>query len=413
MFVQIYLLFILSLSIGGVVTYLANLNTFKKNEEAILKQATFFAQQSLMELMRGDMARLENIMQEFQFKIIKKIPSNAQILSENQNTFGIMQIFRVQQNYGFHLQYLDMDLVAFRDFSVELTDNGGLNIWIFLDFLVLLLTFSLILALLHPLKVLQSGLEEFGAGNYKIHIPVPKEPQQAKLAQSFNAMCKKISKLILAREFVLRNIGHELKTPISKAKLALELMPENSQKALVGKCISNLDNLTSQILTFEKIQEGKNLLFLEDFDVETLFIQTLEKLFIEEENLEILLEENFKIHGDLQFLSIVLRNLIENAFKYKSQGKVILSAYVESGKCQISIENSGEALQQEIAYYLEPFSRDKTHELISGYGLGLGIVKGVLELHNFKLQYSYKQGLHCFTIVFGLINKENDGNNRD
>ncbi|MBX7490684.1 HAMP domain-containing histidine kinase [Helicobacter sp. Faydin-H64] len=400
MYVQIYLLFILSLGIGGVVTYLANLNTLKRNEEAILKQTAFFAQQSLMELMNGDLRRLENVVREFHFKIIRKIPPNAQVLLENQNTFGTMQIFKVQQNYGFHLEYLGMNLVAFRDFGIELANNGGLNIWIFLDFLVLLLTFSMILALLHPLKVLQSGLEAFGQGNYKIHIPVPKEPQQAKLAESFNTMCARISKLMLAREFVLRNIGHELKTPISKAKLALELMPKNPQKDLVSKCIYNLDNLTSQILTFEKIQEGKDLLFLEDFDVETLFIKTFEKLFIEEENLEIVLDENFKIHGDLQFLSIALKNLIDNAFKYKSGRKIVLRAYVSHGECRIAVKNYGEALQQEIAFYLEPFSRDKAHELISGYGLGLGIIKGVLELHHFRLEYSYEKGVHCFVMVF-------------
>ncbi|PKT78353.1 ATP-binding protein [Helicobacter winghamensis] len=398
LFVQIYLLFVLSLGIGGIVTYLANLNTLKKNEEAILKQTTFFAQQSLMELMRGDIARVERLINAFEFKPIKALPSNAQILTQSKNTFGLMQVFKVQQNYGFHLEYLGMELIAFRDFSVELADNGGLNVWIFLDFLVLLLTFSMILALLHPLKVLQSGLEEFSQGNYQTHIPVPKEPQQAKLARSFNTMCKKISKLMLAREFVLRNIAHELKTPISKAKLALELMPENPQKGLVSKCIHHLDNLSSQILTFEKIQEGKDLLHLEDFDVETLFLRTLEQLFIEEEDLEIMLEENFKIRGDLQFLSIALRNLIENAFKYKSGGKVILRAYVENGEQRIAVKNNGEALQQEIAYYLEPFSRDKEHALISGYGLGLGIVKGVLELHHFKLEYFYKQGVHCFVM---------------
>lgn len=399
LFLQIYLLFFLSLAIGGVVTYLANLNTLRKSQEAILKQTTFFAQQSLMELARGDIVRLENIMQEFQFKVIKAIPQNAQILLEKTNTFSSMQIFKIQQNYGFYLEYLGMDLVAFRDFSVELADEHGLNLWIFLEFLVLLLTFALILTLLHPLKVLQSGLEEFGEGNYKIKIPIPKEPQQAKLVQSFNTMCAKISKLMLAREFVLRNIGHELKTPISKAKLALELMPQNPQKALVSQCIRNLDSLTSQILTFEKVQEGKDLLFWEDFDVETLFLRALEQLLVAEEDLEVVLEENFTIHGDLQFLSIALKNCLENALKYKSKGKVVLRAFMCDGEGTIAVKNFGEALQQDIAYYLEPFARDKSHEFVCGYGLGLGIVKGVLELHEFRLEYYYKAGAHYFVMV--------------
>lgn len=87
-----------------------------------------------MELMRGDIARVERLINAFEFKPIKALPSNAQILTQSKNTFGLMQVFKVQQNYGFHLEYLGMELIAFRDFSVELADNGGLNVWIFLDF---------------------------------------------------------------------------------------------------------------------------------------------------------------------------------------------------------------------------------------------------------------------------------------
>lgn len=90
-----------------------------------------------------------------------------------------------------------------------------------------------------------------------------------------------------------------------------------------------MDNLTSQILTFEKIQEGGDLLVWSAFDAETLILETLTHLFIEEEELEIEIKENFKIYGDLQFLSIALKNLIENAKKYKSSGKIIVQTGLE------------------------------------------------------------------------------------
>lgn len=395
LFVQIYLLFILSLGIGGVVTYLTNINNLRKNEEIILKQVVFFAQQSLLELMRQNFIRLENVSNEFGYTITSGIPKNAIILLDNTDSFAEIKLFKFQQNYGFSLEYLGVEFVVFKDFSEELTNGIGLNIWLFLGFLVLLLTFAMILTLLQPLRVLQSALDAFGRGNYKVRIPIPKEPQQAELAQSFNTMCVKISRLMAIRTFVLRNIGHELKTPISKAKLALELMGENPQKEVLQRCISNLDGLTSQILTFEKVQEGRDLLHLETFDVETLLLKTLEQLFLEEELLEIVIVQNFKITGDLQFLSIALKNLIDNAKKYKSSGKINIIADNQ----RISVKNLGNALEKDIDYYLEPFARDSAHTLIQGYGLGLGIIKGVLALHDFALEYVYKEGTHCFTIV--------------
>ena len=395
LFVQIYLLFILSLGIGGIVTYLTNINNLRKNEEIILKQIVFFAQQSLLELMRQNFMHLENVSNEFGYTIVSEIPQNAMILLDNTDSFAEIKLFKFQQNYGFSLEYLGVVFVAFRDFSEELASGASLNIWLFLGFLALLLTFAMILTLLQPLRVLQSALDAFGGGNYKVRIPIPKEPQQAELAQSFNTMCAKISRLMAIRTFVLRNIGHELKTPISKAKLALELMENNSQKEVLRRCISNLDGLTSQILTFEKVQEGKDLLHLETFDVETLLLKTLEQLFLEEELLEIEILQNFQIFGDLQFLSIALKNLIENAKKYKSSGKISIIAENQ----RISVRNFGSALQKDIDYYLEPLARDQAHALIQGYGLGLGIIKGVLELHHFALEYTYQEGVHCFTMV--------------
>ena len=105
--------------------------------------------------------------------------------------------------------------------------------------------------------------------------------------------------------------------------------------------------------------------------------------------------QNFQIFGDLQFLSIALKNLIENAKKYKSSGKISIIAENQ----RISVRNFGSALQKDIDYYLEPFARDQSHALIQGYGLGLGIIKGVLELHHFALEYTYQEGVHCFTMV--------------
>lgn len=421
--VQIYLLFVVSLCISGVIIYFTNVNNLRKNEEAVLSKTIFLAQQSLLEFISGNTVRLRQIAESNHYQIMQQMPQDAKILLENKESFTKVKIFRIQSNYGFCLEYLGMDFVALKDYEEELFEDNGLNVWFFLDFLVLLLTFSIVLALLQPLKVLQNALQEFAKGNYKIKIPMPKEPQQAQLASSFNTMSAKISKLMMTREFVLRNIGHELKTPISKAKLALEMMPENPQKAIVMRCVSNLNNLTSQILTFEKIQEGGDLLVWSAFDVETLILDALEHLFLEEEELEIQIQESFRIYGDLQFLSIALKNLIENAKKYKSGGKIIVQARLEkelenvitwglpqeeSEFFTLSVCNFGAPLKQSIHYYFEPFSREDTHTLIQGYGLGLGILKGILELHHLGFGYHYalesqeklQEGIHCFKIIF-------------
>ena len=94
LFVQIYLLFILSLGIGGIVTYLTNINNLRKNEEIILKQIVFFAQQSLLELMRQNFMHLENVSNEFGYTIVSEIPQNAMILLDNTDSFAEIKLFK-------------------------------------------------------------------------------------------------------------------------------------------------------------------------------------------------------------------------------------------------------------------------------------------------------------------------------
>lgn len=123
-------------------------------------------------------------------------------------------------------------------------------------------------------------------------------------------------------------------------------------------------------------------------------LESLGKLYLEDESkVDIEIFEDFKIEADLDYLSIALKNLIDNALKYAISFPIIIKV----DKNQISILNSGEKLSKEFEYYLKPF----TQELIQrdGFGLGLSIVKKILDKHNFQLLYSYENHYNIFKIV--------------
>ncbi|AWI33504.1 ATP-binding protein [Helicobacter apodemus] len=395
LFVQIYSLFCISMILNAMIAYYSSLASLKQNEESIISQVAFLAQQSMIEFINGNTTLVESFVKYYGFSRIENMEADAHIVYGYGNNLTLIKIFRYQKNYGFMLEYSGNTYIAQKNFSKEFIGSDA-NLWILLDFFVLVLTFAIILAILHPMKILRFSLEEFTKGNYNIKVPIPKEPQLGLLAKSFNTMTIKISKLIITREFVLRNIGHELKTPLSKAKLALELMPQNPQKSIVIKCIRNLDTLVSQILTFEKVQEGENLLDKKDFFVETLILRVLETSFLQEEDLDLEISTNFKIYGDLDFLAIALKNLVENAKKYKSGGKIRVIAKESERGFILAVSNQGQRLQRDIQEYFEPFYRDKKHELIAGYGLGLSIVSRILELHNMQFMYEYQENQHIF-----------------
>ncbi|WP_301008271.1 hypothetical protein [Helicobacter sp. UBA3407] len=106
LFVQIYLLFIISLCATGAIVYFTNMNNLKNNEGAILSQTTFLAQQSLIEFIGGNTAQLREIVQNNDYKIVRQIPESAVVLLESQDSFAKIKIFKLQSHYGFHLEYL-------------------------------------------------------------------------------------------------------------------------------------------------------------------------------------------------------------------------------------------------------------------------------------------------------------------
>lgn len=127
--------------------------------------------------------------------------------------------------------------------------------------------------------------------------------------------------------------------------------------------------------------------------METLIIQALNKLYIEDENLiYINIEDNFKINADLHYLSMALKNLIDNAIKYATNYPIEIK--VKDKK--IYIINSAKELSKDLEYYLKPFTQELSQR--DGFGLGLSIVQKVLKKHNFNLLYKYKNNKIHFII---------------
>jgi len=294
--------------------------------------------------------------------------------------------------YILKIKYLD-EIHIFKALDEEsLSDKTILNILVFIDVFALLLMFLFIIKLLSPLKTITKDIKSFANGNLSTRIDIKSNDEIGTLANSFNKMASSLENSIKTREELLRDIGHELRTPIAKGKFAIEKIDDSSQKELLKKIFNDLEKLTSELIELEKLNISK--LNITTFSAETLVLESLGKLYLEDESkIEIKIFEDFKIEADLDYLSIALKNLIDNALKYAISFPVI----IKIDKNQISILNSGEKLSKEFEYYLKPF----TQELIQrdGFGLGLSIVKKILDKHNFQLIYSYKNGFNIFKII--------------
>ena len=339
---------------------------------------------------------INTILSKNNLKTLKELPNSSnQIIYSQDYTFGKIEILKeiFDNEFLIKINYLDEEYILKTPDEENLNEKNILNFLVFLDIFVLFLIFLYILTLLSPLKKITKQITNFANGELSSRININSKDEIGILANTFNNMATSLENSIKTREELLRDIGHELRTPIAKGKFAIEKIDDFSQKELLKKIFSDLEILTNELIELEKLNLTK--LNLTNFTVETLIVESLGKLYLEDESkVEIHINENFKINADLYYLSTALKNLIDNALKYAISYPII----IEANKNEISISNKGQKLSKEIEYYLKPFTQELSQR--DGFGLGLSIVKKIIDKHNFKLEYFYENGNNIFKIYW-------------
>ena len=248
-------------------------------------------------------------------------------------------------------------------------------------------------------KLNEGILQLFKDDENSIKVNIGENNELSEITNNLNSYLEKQYEIILSREELLRNISHELKTPIAKGKFLLENLKsknESSEISSINGVFLDIEELTSKLLQREKL----NFVTLKssEFKISSLILEALSKLSIDDEskmNLEI--KNDFYVVGDKYYLTIALKNLIDNAMKYAEDFPV----EIEAKNNRLNVKNIAPKLTNDLIYYIKPFTREPNQQ--SGHGLGLNIVNKIIQKHNFKLEYNYKTPHNIFSIVFKNI----------
>ena len=389
---KISFLFILSLILMSIIGYWTDSINSKRMDNLV--------KEKYLKVIEDIFRNIENknyinslIEKNYLVKLEEFTKTNEETIYKQTYTFGQIEILKkiFDDEFIIKIDYLDDSFVFKTPNEQNLNDKTILNILVFLDIFILLLIFLYILKLLNPLKTITNEIENFAKGNLSTRIDINSKDEIGILANSFNTMASSLENSIKTREELLRDIGHELRTPIAKGKFAIEKIDDFSQKELLKKIFLDLETLTNELIELEKLNITK--LNITNFDAETLVIESLGKLYLDDESkIEVNMIENFKISADLYYLSIAIKNLIDNALKYATSYPIT----IEVNKNRISILNKGEKLSKELEYYLKPFTQELSQR--DGFGLVLSIVKKILDRHNFRITYEYKDHSNIFRI---------------
>ena len=243
---------------------------------------------------------------------------------------------------------------------------------------------------LKPLKRLYQQIQRYGEGEEIHHTPSNGKDEIALISNALYDALEKQSKLKKSRELFLRNIMHELKTPITKGKLIVELEEPSPNRNLLAKLFSRLENLIRQMADIEKMHAFS--LTKSPKSLDSMILTAMDNLMIEDNCVEVS-GCTQSIMVDSELFTSALQNLIDNAVRHATSYPIHIHCDGE----KICIRNSGEPLKRPVEEALQAFVTERGD---GGLGLGLYIAQSVCDLHRFNLEYRYEEGIHHFCIRF-------------
>ncbi len=266
---------------------------------------------------------------------------------------------------------------------------------LFASLLILVIVYFIVIRKLAPLSALRLKIRKFGEGQTDISTATDKKDEIADVANEFDSTIKKISNLNASRKLFLRNIMHELKTPLTKGRIAAEMLEESKNKERLVDVFARMDSMIDQLGKIEQLISG----YLEIQRKEFRFIDILEHvqdlLMIDRTCIDVN-RADLILHADFELFAIAVKNLMDNGLKYSRDKKVS----IDIRGSRIYFISKGACLKEELEFYTQPFSRDNTNNK-QGMGLGLYITNEILAKHAFTLLYECKDEGNCFIIDTG------------
>jgi two-component system OmpR family sensor kinase len=257
---------------------------------------------------------------------------------------------------------------------------------------LLIVIYILLRKSLIPLRKLEEDIIRYGEGNLKEYIYLPQKDEISSASNAFYRSIEKVNRLTKSRQLFMRNLFHELNTPVTKGKILAELVEEPQTHKMLDSIFTRLSVLLKELANVEKITSDSYKASLKPVRIVELIDEASDLLYLDAKIATNVTDE--MIEADFSSMSIVFKNLIDNALKYGKNLEIIYS------KNSISFVSEGEALEEDLSSYIEAFSKGKDSSSEKGFGLGLYIVNEIIKEHNMSFDYTYKDGKNIFTIAF-------------
>ena len=234
------------------------------------------------------------------------------------------------------------------------------------------------------LEALQQGVERWGEGDLGRRVPEEGRDEVAFLAQRFNVAAARVQALLLSHKALLANASHELRSPLARIRMGLELMqtqPAASVHEEIARNIRELDQLIDEILLASRLDASPDDLGpLEPVDLVGLGAEECARTGAEFETAPGV--ASVAVTGLTRLLRRALRNLLENARRHGA-GTVTLTLRTQGDQAELRVTDQGPGVPLPLRERIfEPFFRlPGASEREGGVGLGLALVRSIAQRH--------------------------------
>jgi two-component system, OmpR family, sensor kinase len=274
-----------------------------------------------------------------------------------------------------------------------------------------------------PVAALQQAAQRVAAGELSARVggnyPQARD-ELGVLARDFDYMAERIEALVAHERNVLQDVSHELRSPLARLQLILELARQEggegaaAQLARADHEIARLDRLIGELLALSRMEADLPGMTREAVELAALAEECVitAELDAQAHHSRLRLEapQPLEVSGNIQLLGRALDNLLNNAIKYGGDGEILIGLRQQDGHAELSVRDHGPGVPPEdLGRLFRPFFRGANGSRAEGHGLGLAIVERIARAHGGSVAaVNAPGGGLCVTISLPLV--ESGGN---
>ncbi|MEK4188304.1 sensor histidine kinase [Paenibacillus sp. FSL L8-0494] len=260
-----------------------------------------------------------------------------------------------------------------------------------------------------PLIKMQKATRKIAAGELETRLSIRSNDEIGFLAEAINDLAVDLQRYRDTRQEFLVNISHELRTPITYLEGYTKVIKDGLYETegerdlyldIIHQEAHRLQHLVDDLFELAKMEEGKVTLTQEWIDLSQLAEQAVRRVELKAKEKGLLLKlqlsgDAYMIRGDQKRMEQIIMNLLENAIRYTDEGEIIVHMEFAADAATLIVEDTGIGIpEEELPYIFERFYRvEKSRSRqYGGSGLGLSIVKKLVELHGGKIRMISQPG---------------------